>query len=277
MSIKKWKELAQQKEKVEKQRRDILNAFKARKVKDEMGGLAGKKLFRLITKRLIPPEHQIPEREDFYENLERDLWEEGDIADEMGNLFGNDQELLPQDQGITPKFIKNIPLPPEEEEDIDLEEDILPEKALLPDSDDEVFPREKQRRHSAPILSEPPAYSPPPSYKFQKKDPESVDLSTLEKFLQKNNKGDPNAKILTQKSKFYGWDKNQVEDEVFRIYSERAKKVLQKKSIGQKKMGLFTGKSRKEIRNMLGMKGKKPGEIQQMPLFVNDSAEDIRK
>ena len=83
----------------------------------------------------------------------------------------------------------------------------------------------------------------------------------------KNNKGDPNAKITTQKSKFYGWDKTQVEDKNFRFYSERAKKVLQKKSIGQKKMGPFTGKSRRQIRNMLGMEEKKPEEIKQMPLF----------
>ena len=82
---------------------------------------------------------------------------------------------------------------------------------------------------------------------------------------------------MTQKSKFYGWDKNQVEDEVFRIYSERAKKVLQKKFIGQKKMGPFTGKNRKEIRNMLRIEGKKPEEIKQMPLFADDSEEDIKK
>ena len=261
MSIKKWQEIAEQKEEVEKQRLTILNAFKARKVQDEMGGLAAEKLFRPITKRL-PPKHQIPEREDFFENFDRDLWEEGDIADEMGNLFGNGQELLPQDQGVSPKFIKNIPLPPDE----DLEEDILPEdpkEGLLPDSDDEVFPEEeKQRRHSAPTLSQPPACSPPPSYKFQKKDPESVDLSTLKKFL-KNNKRDPNAKFETRKLKFYGWNKTQVENEVFRIYSERAKKVLQKKSIGQKKMGPFAGKSRKDIRKMLGMEGKNPEEIKQ--------------
>ena len=234
MSIKKWQEIAEQKQVVEEQRKNILNAFKERKVKDEMGGLAAEKLFRPITKKLYPPEHKIPERKDFYENFDRDLFEEDDIADEMGNLFGNDQEFLPQDQGVSQKFKKNIPLPPEE--DIDLEEDegaAAPEKSLLPESDDEVFPGEKQRRHSAPILTEPPAYSPPPSYKFHKKDPESVDLATLERFL-KNNKGDPNAKITTQKSKFYGWDKTQVEDKIFRIYSERAKKVLQKKSIGQK-------------------------------------------
>ena len=94
MSIKKWQEIAEQKQVVEEQRQNILNAFKERKVKDEMGGLAAEKLFRPITKKLNPPEHKIPERKDFYENFDRDLFEEGDKADEMGNLFGNDQELV---------------------------------------------------------------------------------------------------------------------------------------------------------------------------------------
>ena len=41
-------------------------------------------------------------------------------------------------------------------------------------------------------------------------------------------------------------------------------------------MGPFTGKSRKEIRNMLGMEGKNPEEIKQMPLFAKDSEQDIK-
>ena len=133
------------------------------------------------------------------------------------------------------------------------EEDTLLEKEIPPDPGDEVLPGEKpQRWHSAPDL---PSYS-EVFPKHQKKEPESVELSTLEKFLR-NNKGDPDAKFETKKSKFFSWDKTQVEIEVFRIYAERAKKVLQKKSIGKKKMGPFTGKSRKEIRLMLGMEGKK--------------------
>ena len=265
MSIKKWQEIARQKE-VENQRDNILNPFKERKVADEMGSMKAEKLFRPITKKLDPAKKEEPEREDFYGNLDRDLWDEGDLEVEMQNMFDDGQNLLPQDEGVTPKFVKNIPLP--DKDDFELED-------ILPDSEDEVLPGEKPRRHSAPSLSEPPAYSPPPSYKFQKKDPESVDLSTLEKFL-KNNKGDPNAKFETKKSKFFGWNKTQVEDEVFRIYAERAKKALQKKSIGQKKMGPFTGKSRKEIRNMLGMEGKNPEDIKQMPLFTKDSEQDIK-
>ena len=51
MSIKKWEEIAQQKRVVEAQRQLILNAFKERKIKDEIGSLAAEKLFRPVTKR----------------------------------------------------------------------------------------------------------------------------------------------------------------------------------------------------------------------------------
>ena len=43
MSIKKWEEIAQLKRVVEEQKQLILNAFKERKIKDEMGGLAAEK------------------------------------------------------------------------------------------------------------------------------------------------------------------------------------------------------------------------------------------
>ena len=59
MSIKKWQEIAEQKQVVENQRKNILNAFKERKVKDEMGSIAGEKLFRPFTRRM----EKIPEDE----------------------------------------------------------------------------------------------------------------------------------------------------------------------------------------------------------------------
>ena len=52
LSIKKWQEIAQQKQVVEEQRKNFLNAFKKRKVKDEMGGLAAEKLFLPVTRRM---------------------------------------------------------------------------------------------------------------------------------------------------------------------------------------------------------------------------------
>ena len=145
---------------------------------------------------------------------------------------------------------------------------------------DETSPGEKQvpapsASASPPPCSQPP-YSPPAYPKGRKKDPESVDLSTLEKFL-KNNERNPDAVLSTPKSKFFGWHKTRIEDKVFRIYRKRAKKILKNQPIGQKKLGLFAGKSRSQMRRMLGMEGKTPEEIQQMEWFADDSQKDIKK
>ena len=62
----------------------------------------------------------------------------------MLNLFDDGQELLPQNEGVEPKFIKNIPLP---------EDDDLLEEEIPPDPGDIVLPGGKpQRWHSAPDL-----------------------------------------------------------------------------------------------------------------------------
>ena len=215
MSIRKWQEIANQKEEVENQRLSILNAFKERKVADEMGSLQAEKLFRPITKRLDPQEKHPEEREDFYGNLDRDLFEEGDVGDEMANLFDDGQELLGPNEGVEPKFVKNIPLP--DDGDL-LEEETLQEKPDLPESDEEVLPGEKPTRwSSAPNL---PSYS-EAFPRRKRKEPESVYLSTLEKFLKKK---DPEAtlkvgdKILTHE---------EAENEAYKIFAGRAKKVLQ--------------------------------------------------
>ena len=111
-------------------------------------------------------------------------------------------------------------------------------------------------KKQGPFATPPPYSLPPPAYpKGRSRATESSDLSTLIRCLT-NNKGDPNAVVSTPKSMFYGWDKNMVEAEIKRIYSERAKKVLQKKSIGQKELGPFAGKSRRQMREMLGIEGK---------------------
>ena len=46
MSIRKWQDIARQKEEVENQRKNVLNAFKERKVKDEIGLVGAGKLFQ---------------------------------------------------------------------------------------------------------------------------------------------------------------------------------------------------------------------------------------
>ena len=185
MSIKKWEEIAQLKRVVEEQRQLILNAFKERKIKDEMGGLAAEKLFRPITKRLI---EKTPEEAEG--SAERQLPDYA-VDDETLNWdvlpFNKDTAAVPEEAAIP-----DCGLPEDEK--------ILPEKAFLPGSEDETLPGEKQgplagpsTSASPPRYSLPPPPSPPPAYpKGRRKDHKSVDLSTLKKFL-KNNQGKPNA------------------------------------------------------------------------------------
>ena len=52
MSIRIWEDIASQKKQVENQREEILNAFKQRKVADELGVVRAEKLFQPITKLL---------------------------------------------------------------------------------------------------------------------------------------------------------------------------------------------------------------------------------
>ena len=145
MSIKKWEEIAQQKRVVEKQRQVILNAFKERKVKDEIGSLAAEKLFRPITKRLI---EKTPEGR----RLERQLPDYA-VDDETLNwnaLLFNEDAAKELPEAAIPDY--GFP-----------EEDILQENTL-PDSEDETLPGEKQDPLAASAT--PPPYSlPPPQLK----------------------------------------------------------------------------------------------------------------
>ena len=77
MSIKKWQEIARQKEEVENQRKNILLAFKERKVKDEMGLIGAEKLFQPITRRMekipedqfIVPDYDIDDQTRNFKNV----------------------------------------------------------------------------------------------------------------------------------------------------------------------------------------------------------------
>ena len=58
MSIRIWEDIASQKKQVENQREEILNAFKQRKVADELGMVRAEKLFQPITKLLGKPREE---------------------------------------------------------------------------------------------------------------------------------------------------------------------------------------------------------------------------
>ena len=270
MSIRIWEDIVSQKKQVEDQREKILNAFKQRKVADELGAVRAEKLFRPITKLLeekpVPsgpprPDYDIDDqtrnfknelpfgegdyeevelREDPYESL-KDQSVSEKVEDYAGFIkwlqkegYKSDEVVpLPEKSSPGPKEITSLPDPDPDPEDLG----------------EEVFPGEK----SAPSYSEATRYDKPPKYKESRAN-DSSDLSTLTRFIR-NNQNRPSATIETQKSKFLGYTVERAKERVYEIYTKRAKKVLEKgdrkSAIGQKELGPYEGKTNKQMHEMI--------------------------
>ena len=285
MSIRIWEDIASQKKQVENQREEILNAFKQRKVADELGMVKAEKLFQPITKLLGKPRegekfaasdfpdyamagedinymHELPfagEEEDPYEDLEP--FEEAD-QDDLGPSEGQSWSEKVKDYNSFMQWLQEqgyesdeiIALPEKSSPGL---EEITP-LAGLEELEEEVLPGDKAERAGGPAAA-PPRYSAatrvdePPKYK-EPRDDDSSNLSTLTRFI-KNNEGKPGAKISTKKSKFVGYSIGKAREKVYEIYTERAKKVLEKgdrkSAIGQKELGPYDGKSNEEMREMI--------------------------
>ena len=276
MSIRIWEDIASQKKQVENQRKEILNAFKQRKVADELGVVRAEKLFQPITKLLGKPReekeeekfpdyamagedinymHELPfaGEEDPYEDLEP--FEEADQED-LGSSEGQSGSEKIKDYSGFIQWLQKHGY--ESDEIIPLPEKSSPgpeEITTLADPEElgeEVLPGDKAE-------AAPPRYSAatrgdePPKYK-EPRDENSSNLSTLKRFI-KNNEGLSGAKITTEKSKFLGYTVDKAREKVYEIYTERAKKVLEKgdrkSAIGQKELGPYDGKSNEEMREMI--------------------------
>ena len=279
MSIRIWEDIASQKKQVENQRKEILNAYKQRKVSDELGQVRAEKLFHPITKLMRKPKegekfaasnfpdyamagedinymHELPfagEEEDPYEDLEP--FEEAD-QDDLGPSEGQSGSEKVKDYNSFMQWLQEQGY--ESDEIIPLQEKSSPgpeEITTLADPEEleeEVLPGDKAE-------AAPPRYSAatrgdePPKYK-EPRDENSSNLSTLKRFI-KNNEDWPGAKITTEKSKFLGYTVDKAREKVYEIYTERAKKVLEKgdrkSAIGQKELGPYDGKTNEEMREMI--------------------------
>ena len=284
MSIRIWEDIASQKKQVENQREEILNAFKQRKVADELGVVRAEKLFQPITKLLGKPRegekfaasdfpdyamagedisymHELPfaGEEDPYADLEP--FEEADQED-LGSSEGQSGSEKVKDYSGFIQWLQKHGY--ESDEIIPLPEKSSPgpeEITTLADPEElgeEVLPGDKAERAGGPAAA-PPRYSAatrwdePPKYK-EPRDENSSNLSTLKRFI-KNNEGLSGAKITTEKSKFLGYTVDKAREKVYEIYTERAKKVLEKgdrkSAIGQKELGPYDGKTNEEMREMI--------------------------
>ena len=298
MSIRIWEEIARKKKQVEDQRETILNAFKQRKIVDEMGQVRAEKLFQPITNLLGKPReekdeekfpdyamagedinymHELPfageEDEDPYADLEP--FEEADQED-LGSSEGQSgsekvkdysgfiqwlqkhgyesDEIIPLPEKSSPaasafpdpEEITPLAGPPALSDPEELEEEVAA-AAFLPGPSGDKAEAAPPRYSAATRWDEPPKYKEP-------RDENSSNLSTLKRFI-KNNEGQPGAKITTEKSKFLGYTVDKAREKVYEIYTERAKKVLEKgdkkSAIGQKDLGPYDGKTNEEMREMI--------------------------
>ena len=273
MSIRIWEEIAKQKEQVENQRQNILNAFKQRSVANELGQVRAEKLFRPITKLLgkpkddegVAPDYDI---DDDLLNFANELpFGEGDYVeppveevdqedDPYAGLepFTEDELMVPATESeagsdkeydwdeLFPSPEKSSPVPsPEKSSPVPAKEEVLP------------GPSGEKSETVPPRYSEVTREDKPPKYREPRGD-DSKELSILTKFLDQN-KNNPDAKISTKKSKFYGTTVEEAMYRVYDIYTERAKMVLaagdRKSIIGQKGLGPYEGKNNREMREMI--------------------------
>ena len=290
MSIRIWEDIASQKKQVENQRKEILNAFKQRKVADEVGMVRAEKLFQPITKLLrkprddlggVVPDYDIDDQIRTFKNelpfgegdfkeppVEEVETEEEDPYADLEPFTEADQEDLGSSEVYSGSekvkdysgFLKWLQKHGYESDDIvplpekssPGPEEITPLTAPEELEEEEVLPGDKAET-APPRYSAATRMDEPPKYKAPRED-DSRSLSTLTRFI-KNNEGNPSAKMATKKSKFYGIDIEQARYKVYEIYTERAKKVLakgdRKTAIGQKELGPYEGLSNREMRKMI--------------------------
>ena len=212
MSMKKWRELVNEKAEVEQQNESILAAIKNNKINEELGQLSGEKLFKPITSRLdrrvavAGPEEQAPDYG----------MDEFDLINPFDGDFRPDEETptptptpSPTSSPTSPSPT-STPLPPLAEE----------EETELMETTPKVKPRVKK------VNGDPPK-------ELVIKGSESVDLQTLNSMLTKN-KDNPDYVVKSSKSKFRGYtlaDIKKARDEIL----DRRKKGI------KLPQGYFTG------------------------------------
>ena len=259
MSIRIWEDIARQKEQVENQREEILNAFKQRSVANELGQVRAERLFRPITKLLVKPrdvdgivpDYDLDEQTRNFKNElpfgEGDFEEPPEETEKDEDPYA-DLEPFTEDEMIVPATESEAG----SEKDYGWDE-LFPSPSSAPEElGQEVLPGAKAddgppRYSAATKVDKPPKYREP-------RDDDSSDLASLSKFL-KANEQNPDAVMSTKKSKFYGTTVEEARYKVHEIYTDRAKLVLaagdRRSVIGQKGLGPYEGKSNREMREMI--------------------------
>ena len=188
MSVKKWRQLAEEKSAVDKQTEEIHQKFRMDKINKEFGQLSGEELFKPITKRLDEKSSDNIEEEEEEEQEGPDYTrDEFDDINPFGDEFGPDAPTPAPSPTPPPS-----PPPPSYQEVVDDDDDFPPPPPSLME---EKKSTRKEWGMPEPVNKE---YS-----------HESTLLQTVNQLITKYG-NDPNYKVKSKKSPLYGYSMEEI-------------------------------------------------------------------
>ena len=210
MSMKKWRQLAEEKSAVDQQTEEIHQKFKMDKINKKFGQLSGEEFFRPVTKRLDDKKSTTVEEEEEEEEQEGPDYtmDEFDEINPFGDEFRPDAPIPAPSPTPPPS-----PPPPSYQEVVD--------------DDDDDFPPPPQSLMEEKKSTRKEWGKPEPVKKEYTR--ESTLLQTVNQLITKYG-DDPNYKVKSKKSPLHGLSIEQLKEVRDGIYGKRGvpKKVFEK-------------------------------------------------
>ena len=210
MSVKKWRQLADEKTVLDQQTEEIHQKFRMDKINKEFGQLSGEELFRPITKRLDEKNTTVEEEEEKEQEVPDYTMDEFDEINPFGVEFRPDAPTPAPSPPTTPTTTTtpieptSLPPPYQEFDDLPLPPPPLMEETVMPGSSKDETREETSKR-----------------------------LRTVKSILAKHG-SEPTYKVKSKGSKYYGYNVEELEAEVFKLetikaHQEHSEKLLKRK------------------------------------------------
>ena len=211
MSLKKWRQIAEEKSKLDEQTKEIHQKFKRYNINKEFGQLSGEEFFKPITKRLDEKSTTVEEEEEEEE-------EEQEVPDYAMDEF---DEIYPFGDEFRPDAPTPAPSPPTTPPPSPIEPTLLPPP--YQEFDDLPLP-------PPPLMEETVM---PGSSKDETREETSKRLRTVKSILAKHG-SEPTYKVKSKGSKYYGYNVEELEAEAFKLetikaHQEHTEKLLKRK------------------------------------------------
>ena len=205
--MKKWRQLADEKTVLDQQTEEIHQKFRMDKINKEFGQLSGEELFKPITKRLDEKNTTVEEEEEEEQEVPDYTMDEFDEINPIGVEFRPDAPTPAPSPPTTPTTTPIEPTslpPPYQFDDLPLPPPPLMEETVMPGSSKDETREETSKR-----------------------------LRTVKRILAKHG-SEPTYKVKSKGSKYYGYNVEELEAEVFKletikVHQEHAEKLLKRK------------------------------------------------